>query len=125
MPADSSTASPITALVRRYVKRRNASTLALSRATGREERTIRLLLAGETTGLKPWQGEALLSIVARELEIPERELRKAIADHYQAQAADSLLAATKSAKDAARRASKRCYAYSALEQPELALAASY
>jgi len=115
--------TPIGALLSRYMKREKLSAEELGRRTSRSSAAVRQILYGESAGLKSWRGDSLLFMLARALEIPERELRKAIADHYQQQAADSLLAATKSARNTRRRSSKTCYPQPVVEQRELAYAA--
>jgi len=68
---------PIAALVMRHLKRQDLSQRALAERIDRSHTTIQRLLSGEVRGLKPWKDETLLTAIARELEIPETEIRKA------------------------------------------------
>lgn len=74
---------PVALVVGRYMQRRRLSVSELSQRTGRTPRAIQYVLSGQSLGLKPWGGEATLMLLAEELEIPERELRRAIADEVQ------------------------------------------
>jgi hypothetical protein len=73
---------PGAALLRRYAARRGLSISELSRRTGRDRKAIRRLLQGEAIGLKPWRGDPLFRLLVRELEIPEREVKRALAAHF-------------------------------------------
>lgn len=105
--ATDANANPIAALLRRYVQRRGVSTHELGRRIGRTQQAVSLLLTGETTGLKPWNGQRLLFLVAGELEIPERELQRALTAHYRQIGADDLSALATSRNATKRRASSR------------------
>lgn len=113
---------PVSALLQRYAKRRKVSARELARRIDRDHRVVARMLSGNLLGLKPWQGDSTLFTLARALEIPDKELRKAIADHFQLQAADSLLAQMKASKRS-RGASKTCLTQTRVEQPVFALAA--
>lgn len=114
--------APIPAMLVRYMKRRDLGVVELGGLTGRDHSAISQILAGDSVGLKSWRRERpLLFRIAEALQIPDKELRKAIADHFQLQAADSLLAEMKASKRS-KRASKTWLTQTAREQRELALA---
>jgi len=98
------TSGPIPDLLLRYLRRRDISQRELAREVGRDPKAIRTLMTGESAGVKPWGGDSLLFMVARALEIPQRELDRAVIAHYRGLSEASLA----SAADTKRRApSKR------------------
>jgi transcriptional regulator with XRE-family HTH domain len=107
---------PIPAVVRRYMKRQRLGVMELSRRVGRSHASVSNLLSSDAHGLKPWQGESLLFMIARALEIPERELSRAIAAHYRwlAEQAEVELPGSSSG----RRAQKGCYLHPPGDVPE-------
>lgn len=75
--------NPIAALLGRYKKRRGLSVSELARQTERSRTAVRNCLSGKSVGLKSWHGDRLFWDLVASLEIPEREARRAVADHFQ------------------------------------------